>query len=294
MPGRRIVNGQPYRYGYQGEFAETDEETGKPAFQLRIYDPRINRWLTPDPYGQYHSPYMAMGNKWTSGVDPDGGCFKEDGSGEECDPAKGIATGYGGNDWIYNTDEGEWNLLSGQEYYIGKGADYYQFSDALHQFRDNRNWNLQQAQDHFRKTGAIVEDNTLAELFTGGSLKKAFTNTFSKKKGTLFYVGDGAEDLARSIALDKNYRTIYSTWYGAAGRAVNPLLSTSRSRQMWKNLSEKYANSVGIKDNVITVFGRHHKTGLHTLPIKTKAAWKTTEFPILDLKGIDYMGVFTK
>jgi RHS repeat-associated protein len=74
MPGRQIIGGEPYRYGYQGEFAETDEETGKPAFQLRIYDPRINRWMSPDPMGQYHSPYMAMDNRWNMSVDPTGGC----------------------------------------------------------------------------------------------------------------------------------------------------------------------------------------------------------------------------
>jgi len=73
MPGRQFVNGKPYRYGYQGEFAETDTETGKPAFQLRLYDPRINRWLSPDPMRQYHSPYMAMGNNPISRIDPDGG-----------------------------------------------------------------------------------------------------------------------------------------------------------------------------------------------------------------------------
>jgi RHS repeat-associated protein len=77
MPGRMIRNGQAYRYGYQGEFAETDEETGKPAFQLRIYDPRINRWLSPDPMGQYHSPYMSMDNRWNMSIDPTGGCTEE-------------------------------------------------------------------------------------------------------------------------------------------------------------------------------------------------------------------------
>ena len=70
MPNRQIVGGEPYRYGYQGQ--ELDPETGKPAFQLRLYDPRINRWLTTDPAGQYHSPYMAMGNNWLNGVDADG------------------------------------------------------------------------------------------------------------------------------------------------------------------------------------------------------------------------------
>ncbi len=36
-------------------------------------DPRLGRWMSPDPYGQFHSPYLAMGNSPISGVDPDGG-----------------------------------------------------------------------------------------------------------------------------------------------------------------------------------------------------------------------------
>ena len=71
MPNRNIVG--DYRYGYQGEYSEKDEETGKPAFQLRLYDPRINRWLTTDPVGQHASPYMSMSNNWANSVDPDGG-----------------------------------------------------------------------------------------------------------------------------------------------------------------------------------------------------------------------------
>ena len=70
MPNRNSLNGS-YRYAYQGQ--EKDPETGKEAFQLRLYDSRINRWLTTDPAGQYHSPYMAMGNNPVSRIDPDGG-----------------------------------------------------------------------------------------------------------------------------------------------------------------------------------------------------------------------------
>ena len=33
----------------------------------------IGRWLSPDPYGQYNSPYVGMGNDWAMQVDPDGG-----------------------------------------------------------------------------------------------------------------------------------------------------------------------------------------------------------------------------
>ncbi|SHI32538.1 RHS repeat domain-containing protein [Aquimarina spongiae] len=68
MPGRNLQG--DYRYAYQGQ--EKDPETGKEAFELRLWDSRIGRWLTTDPAEQYHSPYMAMGNNPITGVDPDG------------------------------------------------------------------------------------------------------------------------------------------------------------------------------------------------------------------------------
>ncbi|MCK4662309.1 MAG: hypothetical protein KAT68_05550 [Bacteroidales bacterium] len=74
MPGRQFVAGTGnYRFGYQGQFAEKDQETGFNHFELRSYDTRICRWMAPDPYGQYYSPYLGMGNNPVSGVDPDGG-----------------------------------------------------------------------------------------------------------------------------------------------------------------------------------------------------------------------------
>ncbi|PHS08075.1 MAG: hypothetical protein COA88_07215 [Kordia sp.] len=70
MPIRRFTDGT-YRYEFQGQ--EKDGETGKEAFQLRLWDGRIGRWLTTDPYGQYSSPYVGMGNNPINGIDPDGG-----------------------------------------------------------------------------------------------------------------------------------------------------------------------------------------------------------------------------
>jgi len=69
MPGRNMVG--DYRYAFQGQ--EKDTETGKEAFQLRLWDSRIGRWLTTDPAGQYSSPYLGMGNNPVSRVDSDGG-----------------------------------------------------------------------------------------------------------------------------------------------------------------------------------------------------------------------------
>ncbi|WKN44224.1 peptidoglycan DD-metalloendopeptidase family protein [Tunicatimonas pelagia] len=71
MDGRKLEQAS-YRYGYQGAFAEQDDETGLASFQLRQYDSRIGRWTTPDPYNQYWSPYLGMGNAPNMMIDPDG------------------------------------------------------------------------------------------------------------------------------------------------------------------------------------------------------------------------------
>jgi RHS repeat-associated protein len=70
MPNRQIVGGEPYRYAYQGQ--EKDPETGNEAFQLRLWDGRIGRWLNPDPGKEFHSPYLGMGNNPTKYIDKKG------------------------------------------------------------------------------------------------------------------------------------------------------------------------------------------------------------------------------
>ena len=46
MPGRNLQGAEGYRYTYQGQ--EKDPETGKEAFELRLWDSRIGQWLTTD------------------------------------------------------------------------------------------------------------------------------------------------------------------------------------------------------------------------------------------------------
>ena len=76
LPGLSYTVGSTrYRHGYQGQFADKDEETGFDSFELRLYNSRIGRWMAPDPYGQFDSPYVGMGNNPVMGVDPDGGFF---------------------------------------------------------------------------------------------------------------------------------------------------------------------------------------------------------------------------
>ncbi len=73
IPGREYTDATGYRYGYQGEYSEKDPETGWNAFELRMYDSRIGRWMSVDPKGEFLSPYVGMGNDPIKTTDPDGG-----------------------------------------------------------------------------------------------------------------------------------------------------------------------------------------------------------------------------
>jgi RHS repeat-associated protein len=72
MDGREIDD-EPYKYGYQGQFSEYDSLTKWNAFDLRMYDARIGRFTTTDPYKEFHSSYLGMGNRPHMTTDPTGG-----------------------------------------------------------------------------------------------------------------------------------------------------------------------------------------------------------------------------
>ena len=72
MPGRQKNPGS-HRFAYQGQERDDEPGTNWEAFELRLWDGRLGRWMTTDPYNQYHSPYLGMGNNPINIVDPDGG-----------------------------------------------------------------------------------------------------------------------------------------------------------------------------------------------------------------------------
>jgi RHS repeat-associated protein len=74
FPGRNASDNN-YRYAFQGQ--ELDTDTNMEAFQLRLWDGRIGRWLSTDPAGQYASPYLGMGNNPINGIDTNGGFWEE-------------------------------------------------------------------------------------------------------------------------------------------------------------------------------------------------------------------------
>jgi RHS repeat-associated protein len=69
------LNTKMVNYGYQGAFAEevSEFELNYNEFTLRTYDPQTGRWTTPDPYDEFASPYLGMGNDPANNTDPSGG-----------------------------------------------------------------------------------------------------------------------------------------------------------------------------------------------------------------------------
>jgi RHS repeat-associated protein len=92
--------GSPYRYQYQGQYSEGDVETGWNSFELRMYNPRLGKWVVPDPANQYFSPYESMGNNPINNFDP---------TGADSPPTDGDYTI--GDE--YTDGEGSWKYMGG-------------------------------------------------------------------------------------------------------------------------------------------------------------------------------------
>jgi RHS repeat-associated protein len=77
MPGRKYSAANSYRYGFNGKENDNDVkgEGNQQDYGLRIYDPRINKFLSVDPLDKkfpYWSPYQFSGNNPIRFIDLDG------------------------------------------------------------------------------------------------------------------------------------------------------------------------------------------------------------------------------
>ena len=77
LPDRKYTSGSSYRYGFNGK--ENDNavngEGNQQDYGMRIYDPRLGRFLTMDPLtGKYPelTPYQFASNRPIDGIDLDG------------------------------------------------------------------------------------------------------------------------------------------------------------------------------------------------------------------------------
>ncbi len=80
MPGRKFDAGSLYRYGFNGK--ENDNEVkgegNQQDYGLRIYNPRIGKFLSLDPLSQNYpmlTPYQFASNRPIDGIDLDGAEF---------------------------------------------------------------------------------------------------------------------------------------------------------------------------------------------------------------------------
>lgn len=77
LPGRRFTGSINYRYGFNGK-EEDDEAKGdgnQQDYGMRVYDPRLGRFLSVDPLAKeypHYTPYSFAGNKPIWALDLDG------------------------------------------------------------------------------------------------------------------------------------------------------------------------------------------------------------------------------
>ncbi len=69
----RQIEREFYRHGYQGQYAEKDEETGWNHFQLREYDPEIGKFNYYRSSQAVQFSLYLVGNNPIRGTDPTGG-----------------------------------------------------------------------------------------------------------------------------------------------------------------------------------------------------------------------------
>ena len=210
MPGRKIVNGEPYRYAYQGQ--EKDPETGKEAFQLRLWDARIGRWLTTDPYGQFASPYLGMGNNPITQIDPDGGFSGPNDPPDEVDGgtlAEVIIYGKSNNKTGYVPKQRDWDILemlrinapsiyssvknrySNGEYFRLGGGNWGAFSSQFQQGWLGRN--------NYPNTGVAEAWSNIAAVGIGGPL--VLSNPVTASFGARALVTRAGRNMAIDAAL---------------------------------------------------------------------------------------------
>jgi len=77
QPGRKYTAGTGYRYGFNGKENDTEVkgESNQQDYGMRIYDPRLGRFLSVDPLTKkypWYTPYQFAGNMPIWAVDLDG------------------------------------------------------------------------------------------------------------------------------------------------------------------------------------------------------------------------------
>ena len=102
----------------------------------------------------------------------------------------------------------------------------------------------------------------------------------SVKVPRVFYTGITPE-AAQAYATKNGMQSIQMTKSGKVMQYIEPAVPKFLARPIWKKLSSDFAE--GASNNSHYLYDKSIKT----MKIDSKAAWKTTEFPILKRRGIE-------
>ena len=303
MPNRNLQG--DYRYGYQGEYAEKDEETGLNAFQLRMYDSRIGRWISPDPYGEFHSPYLAMGNNPVSVTDPDGGCTTKGGRPCVFSVVSGTATDGGGNTWSKDFSSGGLSLETPQQLgsvFIADNRNFLQkfrgeTSRASNEFfqplRDFRNEFAEHANTVRGINREILQERIGGAYRAGAEYGLVGSGLYSgaalgSSKIRNFWTGGGpggpAHLAAKAATKSGNSITVDMTWYGKIADKLDPYIAAKYPKlqsKMWDGVSYLFARGAQ--------HGKVHTYFKSTMWVDDYSVWRRVEFKELSKRGIDFI-----
>ncbi len=135
MPGRKFRTGSVYRYGFNGKENDNDVkgEGNQQDYGLRIYDPRLGKFLSVDPlFKEYpwNSPYAFAENEPIANIDLDGAekmPYKSPSQLPKLGKTSSYTTKMGAGGQSYSVEE--W----GQKYNINQMTVYEKSVDAFGQ-----------------------------------------------------------------------------------------------------------------------------------------------------------------
>ncbi|WP_288882447.1 RHS repeat-associated core domain-containing protein [Pedobacter panaciterrae] len=223
-----------YRYGYQGQYAEVDKETGWNNFDLRMYDPGIGRWMSTDPAGQFYSPYVGMGNNPVSSVDPDGGyswlgaAWRHVVSFAKGEHPEEIYNN--GNTWGFNTGKGEGIVGHFADAKPSKIAG--QINGAYNQLlRKSANWKVGEYNSYTKQTngwGGIKPNYFFEEVAIGGIVGRGVG---------LAYEGLTSRTIYRVVS---NNEAIDILAHGFRQAPISSRISAYEGKLFWTNIDDAH------------------------------------------------------
>ena len=241
-------------------------ESGWNHFQLREYDPVIGRWLVPDPYRQYASPYKAMGNNPGRNTDPDGGCNDENGN--PCPTNLGL--------------DGVDGLLLTEALELSSPIAYSDLEVRPDGFSNNSNITndpipaLEKGRPRMGSVGNIILHRTVSSNYPGNWMKSR-----DKIKGAHFYVDrDGTVYQTASLNISTAHlyasssKQMYSEYFQVLNNSNSVGIEVVGNYKggQWEPLTARQAEATSI---LVTQLKNHYNIGLNNIYPHEKVQRKT-------------------